>query len=383
MSCGGLGSDFSQCVGGDRVRLLVLTTDYPHPDGKVSQYYVHTRNVYYASQGLTVEVLSFSTQTSYSIDGIQVLSLRDCESALAHRGFDALVLHAPNIRNHYRFLRKHHSRFPKLVFVFHGHEVLRCSAVYPKPYSYDKKSQLRLMIGDLYDTAKLRVWRNCFERFAHKSWFVFVSRWMYNEFIKWLGIDPGLIEPRKSVIYNSVGWAFESQSYDEAVPKVFDFVTIRSDLDSSKYCIDIVTRLARENPNHSFCVVGHGRFFKFNARPKNLHNIEKYLSHLEIVDLLNQSRCALLPTRADAQGVMACESATFGMPVITSDIPVAREVFAGFQNVAFIDNDSPVQLAPILERLTSFRAPTKNPAYFACNTTGAEVELLRSLLRGS
>ena len=34
-----------------------------------------------------------------------------------------------------------------------------------------------------------------------------------------------------------------------------------------------------------------------------------------------------MPTRADAQGVMACEMATFGIPLITSNIDVCKEVF--------------------------------------------------------
>ena len=43
-------------------------------------------------------------------------------------------------------------------------------------------------------------------------------------------------------------------------------------------------------------------------------------------------------TRTDAQGVMMCEMATFGMPLITSDISVCHEVFDGFNGVGFISN---------------------------------------------
>ena len=37
--------------------------------------------------------------------------------------------------------------------------------------------------------------------------------------------------------------------------------------------------------------------------------------------------------------IMACEFATFGIPMITSDIDVCHEVFEDFANVGFIRND--------------------------------------------
>ena len=67
------------------------------------------------------------------------------------------------------------------------------------------------------------------------------------------------------------------------------------------------------------------------------------MNHDEIVEMLNLSRYALMPTRTDAQGLMMCEMAAFGIPVITSDIPVCHEVFDGFKNVFFISNDELAQ----------------------------------------
>ena len=61
-----------------------------------------------------------------------------------------------------------------------------------------------------------------------------------------------------------------------------------------------------------------------------------------------------MPTRTDAQGLMMCEMATYGMPVITTDIPVCHEVLDSFENVSMFDiNDTNVQLEPILAQLES------------------------------
>ena len=47
-----------------------------------------------------------------------------------------------------------------------------------------------------------------------------------------------------------------------------------------------------------------------------------------------------MPTRADAQGVMMCEMVSYGIPLITSDIPVCHMVLDNVKNVYFIDNDN-------------------------------------------
>jgi hypothetical protein len=67
--------------------------------------------------------------------------------------------------------------------------------------------------------------------------------------------------------------------------------------------------------------------------------------------------------------------ATFGIPLITSSIPVCEEVFMKFENVGYIDNDSTViDMESILDKLQVY--VEKNGKYFAQNTIGAEVDLI-------
>ncbi|WP_158639956.1 glycosyltransferase [Halalkalibacter nanhaiisediminis] len=365
------------------MKILVLATDYSRPDGIVSLHYIHTRNRWYLQKGIDVSVVSFNAKSDYTLEGVKVYTLKTYEKQLKNVSFDLLISHAPNLRNHYRFLKKYGENFNNVVFFFHGHEVLRCSEIYPKPYSFVKKSPIVSVVSrELYDLFKLRIWRSYFSKMAYKSHFVFVSHWMFNMFIKFVKVDRNLINPKKSIIYNSVGENFEKVTYDTTKEKKYDFITIRNMLDGSKYSIDIVTRVAKNNPEYTFCVVGKGKFYEYNKKPDNLIWIDKNLTHKEVIEMLNESRCALIPTRADAQGVMACEMATFGIPVITSRIDVCEEIFSEFENVGFIDNQKEeIDIEPIYKKLNKPNQ-NKNEKYFSKNTIEEEVKLFYKL-RGS
>ncbi|MDD4364065.1 MAG: glycosyltransferase, partial [Atribacterota bacterium] len=215
--------------------------------------------------------------------------------------------------------------------------------------------------------------------------FVFVSNWLYQMFLKFFNIEFEKIDQRKQIIYNSVGKKFEKNVYDSKSEKVYDFITIRNNLDGSKYAIDIVAKIAKINPKYIFCVIGKGNYFKYNEKPKNIVWIDKSLNHDEILIFLNKSTCALLPTRADAQGVMACELATFGIPLITSDIDVSREIFIDFENVEFIDNKADkIDIEPLyqnlINRLSIEKKIKRNKKYFSENTILKEIKLFEKII---
>lgn len=368
----------------DNIRVLVLSESYPTNDGKRDMYYVHSRNLYYKEHSVYVDVLNFSIKKEYLIDGIKVFGIEQFEEKYINEKYDILVLHAANLKHHYRFLKKHGSRFLRFVFFFHGHEVLRCSKVYSKPFDYTKqKNVLYKLMEDVYDIFKLKVWNRTFKKYLYKSWFVFVSEWMLNEFKKWIKLDENDLNHQYSIIYNCIGEAFEKGNYDINGSKEYDCISVRGDFDGSKYGVDIICKLAEKNPDKKFCLIGRGEYFIHKKKPNNLIIKQKQISHDEIIKMLNCSRCALMPTRTDAQGVMSCEMATFGIPLITSDIPVCREVFKDFVNVRFIDNDNidNVNIGELLENLEEGYKDSKIKNYYSENTNGKEVELLLSLSR--
>lgn len=97
---------------------------------------------------------------------------------------------------------------------------------------------------------------------------------------------------------------------------------------------------------------------------------------------MEKAKCALMLTRTDAQGVMACEIASTGMPLITSDIPVCHEVFEGFDNVGFLKNDLYNEnLDIIFHKLTDNVPYKKNKKYFNSYTSAQEIEIFRELIK--
>ena len=337
--------------------------------------YVHTRNMHYVKNDIDVTVLNFSAQEEYIKDGIRVISEEIYENE--NIDYDILILHAANLRNHYKFLKKFGKKFPKYLFFYHGHEVMKINTDYCKPYDFAKTSVFRRLIQDVYDMVKLFIWKKYLLSAIEKSYFIFVSHWMYDVFIKNLGFNSELLSGKSSITYNNVGLNFETLFYDESTEKRYDFVTIRANLDSSKYSVDIVNRLAVNTPNAKFLLVGKGEFFSHFQKADNVVWLNKTMSHDEIVDALNSSKYALMPTRTDAQGLMMCEMAAFGIPVITSDIPVCHEVFDGFSNAFFINNDC--ENLSLDEYLQKKINPCKDTRFYIKNTVKREIEIINSL----
>lgn len=360
------------------MKVLVLVEDYPSKISKALMY-VHVRNKYYKKKGLQVTVLNFRAKKNYNIDGVDVITLNEYKSNCNKYKDCLLVVHAPNLKHHYIFLKKYQRNFEHLVFFFHGHEVLKINKVYSKPYKYVKQNTIKKVMQNIYDNIKLYIWKRYYTKIAYKSYFIFVSKWMYNEFLKWTKIKPKVIENKYSITYNGIGEEFEKLCYDNGKEKKYDFITIRANLDGSKYSIDIVNELAKLNPQKTFLVIGKGKFFEYNKKAENLIWMDKLLNHTEIIELLNDSKCALMPTRTDAQGLMMCEMATFGIPLITSNIPVCHEIFDKFQNVELINNNNIKEndLTEIYNKIKGKKE--KNDMYFYENTCSQEIKILENI----
>ena len=168
-------------------KILVVVMAYPDNNGYVGLMYVHSRNLFYKKNGYSVTVLNFKAQEDYVYDGINVITYNTyCNYSGC---YNICILHAANIRKHYIFLKKYGNRFEHLIFFFHGHEVLKINEVYSKPYNYIRNNKIKEKGQDLYDTFKLNIWRKYFERNYKKIHFVFVSNWMYENFLKYVKLD--------------------------------------------------------------------------------------------------------------------------------------------------------------------------------------------------
>lgn len=362
------------------MRILVLVSAYPNLEGAKSLYYVHSRNLYYNKyKNIEITVLNFQTQQDYIIDGIEVISL--LSYIKDKRNFELLICHAANIRNHYIFLKKYGTRFRKKIFFFHGHEILHIEKYYPKPYFYMKKNMARSILQNYYDNIKIFLWKNYFVKKIKTIRLIFVSNWLYERFISELDLEEYReeIKTNSQIISNSVGEYFEQNKYSPNGIE-YDFITIRSNIDESTYCIDLLSELANKYPKYSFCLIGKGKYFNYYKKPKNLHFIEGVFHHNILAQYLNKSKCALFLTRHDTQGLMACEVATFGIPLITSDIEICREIFKGCQNVQLISNeklDLDICIDKLSEKLKKGQCKKWN-RYYAQNTIDQEIEYIKS-----
>lgn len=359
------------------ISVLVAVEDYIG-SGHYFHRYVHVRNLYYQKNNIQVDVLNFMADEDYVVDGIEVITPKTYQKM--NKEYNILIVHQANLKHHYVFLKKYGNRFEKIIFFFHGHEVLRINKAYSKPYPYMNTFIGKRILQDMYDTLKLSVWKRYYRNVAEKSYYVFVSQWMLEQFLKWTKVPFHVIEDKYCITYNCIGEPFEKAVYDVQSSKKYDFVTIRNNLNGSKYCIDFVNDLAKANANLSFLLIGKGSFFEHYAKADNLTWMNTTLNHDEIIRTLQTARCALMPTRTDAQGLMMCEMASIGMPVITSDIPVCHEVFYDFENVAFIPNDDlSVDLNEICKHLEAKLPYKKNEKYFNKNTSAQEIELIRKI----
>lgn len=338
--------------------------------------FVHVRNGYYMQHGIHVTVLNFAAEKDYELDGIRVIT--PDIYAREKNDYDILVVHSANVRLHYRFLKKYGGRFPRFVFFFHGHEVLKMSEAYPKPFDYTGRSNpLRVRAQDAYDDFKFSVWRKYYPRVAKKSDFVFVSQSLFNEFRHYVRLDERDLAGHVHIIHNSVGQAFEQGRYPYDGPRDYDFITIRSNMDDSTYCIDLVERYARKYPHYRFLVIGRGRYFDVHSVPPNMTWVNRFLRHREMFEYIDRSRCGLMPTRQDTQGVMSCEFAVYGLPLITSDIAVCREIFGDLDDVALISNDvSQVDLPSVFDRLLAGEPYEKSQKFSYANTVAKEEAIL-------
>lgn len=355
------------------MKILVLTENYPSNNCH-NRMYIHVRNKYYKKHGIDVTVLSFKAKHNYTFEGINVYSKNNFEID----NYDILCAHAPNIKHHYQFIKKYKKYFKKIILFFHGQEILKWNIDYPKEYSFMKNNIIKVKLRYIYDEIKLKIWSNYINKNINNLHLVFVSNYLYKKFLIYTKIDKQNIDKYKSIINNSVGELFEINNYNNISKKEYDFITIRGEsLDQSKYGIDIVTRLAFNNPKYKFLVIGEGNYYKYNDKPDNLIFINKILNHKEIIEYINKSKYGLMPTKQDTQGVLTCELATFGIPTITSDIDVCKEVFNGFKNVILINN-SINDLDSIIKNFKCSK--NKNEKYFSKNTISKEIELFKELV---
>ena len=356
--------------------VFVLCQNYPSEKDKYSMAFVHPRIKEYLKTGLDVKVISFACNCSYIYDEVQVYTLQKGKELLRKSEKVILIAHAPNIKNHLFFILKTWKYLDRLILFFHGHEVLSTKKYYPRPYDFNKAAKREYRFLRLYYQIKLPVMRYYLKKFvaSGKCDLVFVSDWMYEAAIRSLKLKHEFFTAPSHIINNSISPYIKEAGYVLNDFKA-DFITIRP-LDQSKYAIDLVVNFAKCHPESTFHIYGGGNYFNYTDIPANVTLINRFLSPIEIPRVLNSYKYALMPTRLDAQGVMMCEMAVYGIPTIVSDIAVCHEMLDSYPNVLFIDNNR------FDCRLNDIPEPLVSPdfSFSVENTIHKEIELIQKYL---
>lgn len=315
-------------------KILVMVEDYPRKEKPYAMGYVHSRSIEYIKRGISVDVLSFSSSEDYTYEGVKIKSSR-CN--ISWDEYSVVISHAPNIKNHFKVLRKNIKKINKLVFFFHGHEIMKMNDYYPKPFPElaNKKDLFKDMFSLIYDQVKLKYINYFIEKNKRKIKCIFVSNWMKQTALTCLGVKE--LPVKDHVIPNPINTIFTNSNYNN--PKNKKVITIRP-FDNPKYGVDLVLNVANKNPEFEFHIYGSGTYLDKVHIPKNVKVIKGFVEQKNIPSLLNDYEFALMPTRLDAQGVMMCEMATYGITTITSDLPVCFENLSDYNNVYFMSNDT-------------------------------------------
>lgn len=367
------------------MRILILTTSYPTPDKIYQQAFVRARVRGYHERGHQVRVLSFSTRDHYELDGVSVDPQKSWAGRDLREHFDLIASHAPNLRSHLFFLHRHRHALPPVAFTFHGHETLVIHRRYPPPYPWRRSRWfiVRRALQNIYDQIKLKTLRTVIERLRHqkKVLLIYVSHAFRTMALADLEVPNSTWDDISRVIPNPVGIAF-SNAHHQASELRGDFLTIRP-LDVSKMAVDLVVECARQNPAHTFHLYGEGEALRHLTTPPNIVHFPGFIENDEIPELLNRYRAALMPSRCDAQGVMMCEMAVTGMPVVGSDIAAHREALREFPRTAFLDNSAPRFDAERFLQTTAILAHSHSKIFDQQTVISAEISAFTSLIESS
>ncbi|NAR64023.1 glycosyltransferase family 1 protein [Acinetobacter haemolyticus] len=358
------------------MEVLIFVSGYPSNENIYNCTWAHTRSLAYLKAGIKPYVLNFGCDNGYVYEGVTVFCEKDIDEILKNN-IQTLIMHSPNVRKHFSWLGKiGEEKFKKIIIFCHGTESMFINHDYPKPYAFMTENFLKRVVRDIYDIYKFYYFKKFLKRNFDKVYMVFVSEWMKSIFeknISKLSLLNSKLE--HAIINNSINEVFLDEKYVASSEKYANFITIRR-FDESKYAVDLLVSHAFSNPDKTYHLYGKGAYFKYNEKPKNLQIFDNFVKPEEIPALLNHYDCAFMPTRCDAQGVMMCEMASYGIPLVTNKIDITQEMLSTFNNVIYFE-ECEFNKGFDLKRLSPLM--TKNLRFSDENTAQKEVVLLKSL----
>ncbi|MFT3709451.1 MAG: glycosyltransferase [Archangium sp.] len=339
---------------------LIITPTYPSSNHLYLSGFVHSRVQGYRRRGLKPVLLcifnSYGYETAYDFEGVRVLrgDLNAMLFTLNKHRFSKIGIHF--FDEHYALAldRAVGNRDAELLLWCHGPETLFYDLPAVNGRYFTKPEQPSAETQERFRTLH-RVMRS-YDARRNVRW-VFVSEWMRSRSRELLGLKFERSEVIPNTIDTELFLPVERSPEDR-----LRVLMIRRYDDERKYAVDLavqaIVELSRRPIFRSmrFTIVGdgpaHETLFAPISQFSNVTFLKRFASHDEIAALHRTHGLGLFPTRYDSQGVSACEAASSGVVVVSSDCSAISEFLPRALGILAPEN-SALGLADALERLAN------------------------------
>jgi len=186
---------------------------------------------------------------------------------------------------------------------------------------------------------------------SHADHVIVQTKWMRDAILEKVGIDGDKITSVLPEVDNTSVGTFD-RTRD---PRRFFYPT-SDHLYKNNNCVYEACRLLRQQRMDDFTVT---MTLDAQATDPNVHFIG-HVPRERVMEELSQSTL-IFPSYIETFGLPLVEARAMGAPVLSADLPYAREALDGYTNAYFFDADSPHQLASLMARVLRDDLPEVNP----------------------
>lgn len=306
-------------------KTLIISTGYPSQDNLYRHAFIHSRNRYYRSQGLDVDIFRLNTTAGLlfsEFEGLPILegNLDTLRDVLTSGAYDSIGVHFLS-SDIWSVLDSISEDVPITVWV-HGADI--------EPYWRRPEIEPTREIVEQSDS-RFKFWSGLFANLPSLMRVVFVSESLFQQVREDYGIQ--LPDDQYEVMANPIDTDLFKYS-PKPVEQRKAILSIRpfaNGMYANDLTVSAILELSQKSffEDLTFTIVGDGKLFSSTTSPlrkfKNVNLIQGFLTQDEIARLHKTHGIFLVPTRHDTQGVSRDEAMSSGLIPVTSSIPATRE----------------------------------------------------------
>lgn len=306
-------------------KTLIISNAYPSYENLYRHAFIHSRNRYYKSQGVDVDIFRLDTNGGVSFsefEGLPILrgNLDALRDVLSSGAYDSIGVHFLSSEI-WSALAPHAESIPITVWS-HGADM--------EPYWRRPELEPTKEIVEESDS-RFKFWSKLFANFPSRMKIVFVSESYFRQVREDYGIQ--LATNQYEVIPNPIDtdlFRFTSKP-EEQRKAILSIRPFANSMYANDLTVSAILDLSKKPffDDLSFTIVGDGKLFKSTVSPirkfTNVNLIQGFLTQDEIAHLHKSHGVFLVPTRHDTQGVSRDEAMSSGLVPVTNSIAATRE----------------------------------------------------------